>query len=470
MASGTMGNLVSEMAHVPRGGEIICGEGGHTIQHEAANHAVVVGASMRTLPWGPDGRMDLDAIRDAFRDPTDPHDPITSLVMLENTHSDSMAQPLPADYVSAVARVAHEGGVPLHVDGARLFNAAVALGTTARAMLATPTRPPSASRRASPARSARVVVGRRDFIWRARRARKLLGGGMRQVGVLAAPGLIALRDGPAGMIERLAEDHANARRLAEGLAQLPGIDGLDPARVRTNFVLFRVTPERAADAPRDGLPDSANALPRRARARGRAHGPVLGRPDPGRDPLRHRRGRHRHDPVGNPTRLAHAWPGTCARRGGGRMNDSTPKSAANGQPALENPSGTPARTDGDRRFDALVTARFTRVVADSPILATYLGIHESDGRLADLSRAAKLAEIEAEHRFLSEVEASTRPSCRSRSGSSASWPSCPPAAASSTPRSIASGSGAPRPATRSATRCSCCSRANSRRCPSASCP
>ncbi|MDQ3493280.1 MAG: beta-eliminating lyase-related protein, partial [Chloroflexota bacterium] len=87
-----------------------------------------------------------------------------------------------------------------------------------------------------------VVVGSRDFIWRARRARKLLGGGMRQVGVLAAPGLIALRDGPTGMIERLADDHRNARTLAEGLAALPGISGLDPARVRTNFVIFRVEP------------------------------------------------------------------------------------------------------------------------------------------------------------------------------------------------------------------------------------
>jgi threonine aldolase len=85
-----------------------------------------------------------------------------------------------------------------------------------------------------------VVVGTRDFVWRARRARKLLGGGMRQAGVLAAAGLIALRDGPQGMIERLAEDHANARRLAGGIANLPGVVGLDPARVRTNFVFFEL--------------------------------------------------------------------------------------------------------------------------------------------------------------------------------------------------------------------------------------
>jgi len=103
VASGTMGNLVSEMAHVPRGGEILAAAGTHTIQHEAANHAVVVGASIRSVPWSDDGRMDLDSLREGFRDPTDTHDPITSLVILENTHSDSMAQPLPADHAAGRA-------------------------------------------------------------------------------------------------------------------------------------------------------------------------------------------------------------------------------------------------------------------------------------------------------------------------------------------------------------------------------
>jgi threonine aldolase len=253
VASGTMGNLVSEMAHVPRGGEIICGEGGHTMQHEAANHAVVVGASMWTLPWGPDGRMDLDDIRNAFRDPTDVHDPITSLVVVENTHSDSMAQPLPVDYMAAVAGVAHDGGVPLHVDGARIFNAAVALGTSVKALLADADSASFCLSKGLACPVGSVVVGGRDFIWRARRARKLLGGGMRQAGVLAAPGIVALRDGADGMIDRLAEDHANARRLADGLVQMAGVTGLDPSRARTNFVLFRVArpgAQSASDATR----------------------------------------------------------------------------------------------------------------------------------------------------------------------------------------------------------------------------
>jgi threonine aldolase len=233
-----MGNLVSLMAHVPRGGEIICGEGSHSFAHETANYAVVVGASMKLLPWDEHGRMDLDSIRAAFRDPSDVHDPPTALVALENTHSDSMAQPLPADYVAAVAQVALDGGVPLHVDGARIFNAAVALGVPAAELLAAADSATFCLSKGLACPVGSVVVGDRDFIWRARRARKLLGGGMRQVGVLAAAGLVALRDGSAGMVERLAEDHANARRLADGLAGLPGISGLDPARVRTNFVFF----------------------------------------------------------------------------------------------------------------------------------------------------------------------------------------------------------------------------------------
>lgn len=240
VASGTMGNLVSLMAQVPRGTEIIAGQGAHSFAHEAANFAVVVGASMRMLPWDDRGRMDLDAISRAWRDPDDVHDPITALVTLENTHSDSMAQPLPADYVAAVASVAHDRGVPLHVDGARIFNAAVALGTTVRELLAAADSASFCLSKGLACPVGSLVVGSKDLVWKARRARKLLGGGMRQVGVLAAPGLIALRDGPQGMIERLAEDHVNARRLAEGIADLAGVVGLDPMRVRTNFVFFEL--------------------------------------------------------------------------------------------------------------------------------------------------------------------------------------------------------------------------------------
>ena len=258
VSSGTMGNLVSLMAHVPRGGEVIAGAQSHIVRDEAAGHAVVVGASVLQLADRPDGTLDAEAVAGSFRDAADPHHPITSLVAIENAHAHSGNQPIGIAATARVADVAHDRGVPLHVDGARFFNAVVALGVTA-AELAAPADSVTfciSKGLACPAGS--VVVGSRDFIGRARRARKLLGGGMRQAGVLAAAGLVALRDGDAGMIVRLAEDHANARRLAEGLATVDGVrspgdiaqpgddDGFDPARVSTNFVLFRVAADRDA--------------------------------------------------------------------------------------------------------------------------------------------------------------------------------------------------------------------------------
>jgi threonine aldolase len=257
VASGAMGNLVAQMAYLQRGQEAIAGSQAHIVIDEAASHAVVVGASVRALAERPDGTLDLEEIRDAFRDPTDLHEPITGLVTIENTNAHSMGQPLTAAYTAEVAAIAHERGVPLHIDGARFWNAVVALGASPLD-LAGPADSLSfclSKGLACPIGS--VVVGTADFIWRARRARKLVGGGMRQVGVIAAPGLLALRDGPAGMIERLADDHANARRLAEALAEYPGIVSagdiaqpepgpLDPDRVRTNFVVFRVDRDREA--------------------------------------------------------------------------------------------------------------------------------------------------------------------------------------------------------------------------------
>jgi threonine aldolase len=256
VASGTMGNLVAQMAHLARGQETIAGREHHMVIDEAAGHAVVVGASIRTLQERPDGTLDPEAVADAFRDPSDVHEPITGLVTLENAHAHSMGQPLTAAYTATIAAVAHERGVPLHIDGARLWNAAVALGVSGGDLAAPADSVSVCLTKGLACPVGAVVVGGRDFIWRARRARKLLGGGMRQVGIIAAAGLVALRGGPAGMIDRLAEDHANARRLAEGLAGLPGINSaggiaqpepgrLDPSRVRTNFLMFRVDGDRA---------------------------------------------------------------------------------------------------------------------------------------------------------------------------------------------------------------------------------
>jgi threonine aldolase len=257
VASGTMANLTALMAHLARGQEIIAGGETHLVGDEAAGHAVVVGASVRQLRDRADGTLDLDEIEEAFRNPDDIHEPPTGLVVLENAHSHSMNQPLPPSYLASVAAIAHRHGVPLHVDGARFFNASLALGVSPAELAADADSVAFCLSKGLACPIGSLVVGNRTFVARARRARKLLGGGMRQAGVAAAAGLLALSDGEDGMIDRLAEDHRNARQLAEGLAGLdgvvsaggiaqPGAGSLDPGRVRTNFVLFRVERDRRA--------------------------------------------------------------------------------------------------------------------------------------------------------------------------------------------------------------------------------
>jgi threonine aldolase len=260
VASGTMGNLVAQMAHLARGSEVIAGAEHHLVIDEAAGHAVVVGASVRALPDRPDGTIDPAAIEAAFRDPQDPHEPLSGLITLENTHAHSMGQPLTPAYTRAVAAIAKAHGVPLHIDGARFWNAVVAQrrdGVEARDLAGPADTVTFCLSKALGCPVGSMLVGSREVIWKARRARKLVGGGMRQVGVLAAAGLVALSDGPDGRIDRLAEDHANARRLAEALADMDGIGSaggsaqptpgrLDPARVATNFLVFKVDRDRAA--------------------------------------------------------------------------------------------------------------------------------------------------------------------------------------------------------------------------------
>ena len=188
VASGTMGNLAAQMAHLGRGQETIAGYQSHVVLDEAAGHAVVVGSSVRALRERPDGTLDPDEIRDSFRDASDPHQPITGLLIIENTHAHSMGRPLTPLYTAEVASIAHEHGIPLHVDGARFWNAAVALGVTGRDLAAPADSVTFCLSKGLACPVGSVVVGSRDFIWRARRARKLLGGGMRQAGILAAAG------------------------------------------------------------------------------------------------------------------------------------------------------------------------------------------------------------------------------------------------------------------------------------------
>ncbi len=257
VASGTMGNLVAQMAHLGRGQETIAGREHHLVLDEAAGHAVIVGTSVRALEDRPDGTIDPADIDAAFRDPTDAHEPITGLVTIENAHAHAMGQPLTVEYTRQVADIVHAHGTPLHIDGARFWNAVVALGVRPTDLAGPADTVTFCLSKALACPVGSLLVGSRDVIWRARRARKMVGGGMRQVGYLAAAGLVALQDGSDGMIERLAEDHANARRLAEGLSGMDGVVSaggtaqpapgpLDPGRIRTNFVLFKVERDRAA--------------------------------------------------------------------------------------------------------------------------------------------------------------------------------------------------------------------------------
>ena len=251
VASGTMGNLVSVMAHVPRGGEIITPAEGHIPNDEAANYAVVAGAGLRPVHETPSGEMPIDAVVDAIQDASDPHSAITSLVVVENCHAHTFSRPISPAYMKELRAALKPAGIPIHVDGARLFNAVVALNVSARDLVKDAESATFCLSKGLAAPIGSVVVGKKDFIWRARRARKLLGGGMRQVGILAAAGLVALSDGPEGTVKRLAEDHVNARVLAEALTNMKGIispgynaqpegDRLDPSRVVTNFVIFKV--------------------------------------------------------------------------------------------------------------------------------------------------------------------------------------------------------------------------------------
>jgi threonine aldolase len=236
MASGTMANLVALLAHGERGAEVIVGSQSHIFLWEAGGMSALGGLHVRTVPNQPDGTLRLEELEAAIR-PDDIHCPRTRLICLENTHSASGGVPLTAEYTRRVAALAHARGLRLHLDGARLFNAAVALGTEARELASAADSVMFCLSKGLSAPVGSMLCGSRAFIEEARRYRKLVGGAMRQVGVLAAAGIVALE----AMVDRLAEDHALARALTEGLRTVPGVllaEGAPP----TNMVYFSLAP------------------------------------------------------------------------------------------------------------------------------------------------------------------------------------------------------------------------------------
>lgn len=234
--SGTMANLSCLLVHCARGEEAIMGNMAHTFLFEAGSSAAVGGIHPRTVPNQVDGTLNLDDIEAAIR-PDNEHHPRTRLICLENTHNRCGGAVLTPEYMAQVRVLADRHGLAIHLDGARIFNAAVALEVEPLVLARDADSVSFCLSKGLSAPVGSLVCGSAAFVYEARRQRKMLGGGMRQVGVLAAAGIVALET----MVDRMAEDHANARRLAEGLAQLSGI-AIDPHRVPTNIAIFELAP------------------------------------------------------------------------------------------------------------------------------------------------------------------------------------------------------------------------------------
>lgn len=236
VSSGTQGNLVSMMAATRPGQMLICHDLAHIVIYEQGGLARICGLLLRGLP-GKYGVLDPVQVHETIL-PDNIHCAPLGLVELENTHNNCGGTCLTAAQTAAVAQVAHDHGAALHVDGARIFNAAAALGVPVTELVASADSVQLCFSKGLGAPIGSMVVGGKEFIGTARRARKLVGGGMRQAGVIAAAALVALEEG----IPRLPEDHANARRIAQTLAGLPGIS-LDLDSVQTNIIVFSVERE-----------------------------------------------------------------------------------------------------------------------------------------------------------------------------------------------------------------------------------
>lgn len=237
LPSGTMGNLVAILSHTRPGEEIIVGAEAHIYYYEQGGLARLAGVLPR-LADDRDGLMRTGEIERLLR-PADLHFPATSLICLENTHNRGGGVIMAPEQMREVYELAKTRDLAVHLDGARIFNAAVASGFTVKEFTRYADSVMFCLSKGLSAPVGSLLAGSRSFIDRARRVRKLLGGGMRQAGILAAAGIVALET----MVDRLAEDHANARRLAGGLSRIAGID-VDLKRVQTNIVVFRLTDER----------------------------------------------------------------------------------------------------------------------------------------------------------------------------------------------------------------------------------
>ena len=240
VVSGTMGNLASVLTRCGRGDEVILGDLSHTFLYEVGGVAALGGVHPHTVPNQADGTIRLEDIEGAIRS-DNVHYPRTRLICLENTHNRCGGAALEPQYTDAVGGLAKKHNLAVHLDGARIFNAAVALGADVKQLTRSVDSVSFCLSKGLAGPVGSVVCGSKDFVAQARRIRKMLGGGMRQAGIIAAAGIVALEQ----MVDRLQEDHQNARRLADGIGN---IDGLSVGSVQTNIVYFHVLAKQTAPA------------------------------------------------------------------------------------------------------------------------------------------------------------------------------------------------------------------------------
>jgi len=266
VASGTMGNLVAILTHAGRGDEMILGNLAHTFLYEGGAAAGLGGVHPHILPNEEDGTIDLGAIEAAIR-PDNVHFPISRLLCLENTHNRCGGTALPLDYCCAATDLAHSRGMAVHLDGARLFNAAIAMKVEPATLTRGFDSVMVCLSKGLGAPVGSVLCGTRLFIDRALRMRKIVGGGMRQAGIIAAAGIYALEH----HVERLAEDHKNAARLAAGIDAIPGLRVLN--RPQTNLIYLEVDVSRSREDTID-----AAALSKRLKSEGVLANPLGSNP------------------------------------------------------------------------------------------------------------------------------------------------------------------------------------------------
>lgn len=243
VTSGCQGNLTALLAHCPRGHEVIVGDRSDLYDFEAGSASVVGGLVLHPVPTEPDGRIALDNLRSAIRDKSDYQCAPPGVVVLENPHCQLGGRVLPASYIKEVRALADEHGLPLHLDGARIFNAAVASKKTPAEMAEDADSIVFSLSKGLAAPFGSMVCGTQPFIEQVKRFRKLLGGGLRQAGIMASAGIVALQT----MVDRLTEDHRRAQLLAESIRAIPGIR-LEPSVIETNMVFFRLEREGLSTA------------------------------------------------------------------------------------------------------------------------------------------------------------------------------------------------------------------------------